>query len=59
MDRTRASLRRARVYAAVLAVCAVYAAAPQSQRETLRGQAREAASHAADWFNQHFPRGPK
>jgi len=59
MDKTRASLRRARVYAAILAVCAVYASIPQPHRQTLRDHAREAASRAAEWVQNHLQRGPR
>ena len=59
MDKTRASLRRARVYAAVLLVCAIYATVPQPHRETLRGTIRAAAGDAIGWAQDHLRRGPR
>lgn len=53
MDKTRASLRRARIYAAVLVACGIYAALPVSHRETFRAEFREAAGRAIDWIVDH------
>lgn len=43
MDKTRASLRRVRIYAALLLICGIYAALPHDYGA--KAQAREWVSH--------------
>lgn len=49
MDKTRASLRRVRVYAALLVVCGVYAILPPTQREAAHQRAHDITRAALDW----------
>ena len=56
MDRTRASLRRVRVYVILLLVCAVYAALPVSDRENAKAHARQMVGDAINWAVAHVGR---
>jgi hypothetical protein len=52
MDKTRASLRRVRVYLALLLICGVYAVLPHDHGAKAR--ARDAAGSAMDWAAAHI-----
>jgi hypothetical protein len=54
MDKTRASLRRVRVYAVLLVVCGVYAVLPPTQREAARLRAHDITEAALDWAAHRF-----
>lgn len=49
MDRTRASLRRVRVYVILLIVCGIYAVLPLTQREAALDRASSIAQSATTW----------
>lgn len=57
MDKTRASLRRVRFYAAVLIICGIYAALPHDHGA--KSHARQAVGSALDWTASHIWRGEK
>lgn len=54
MDKTRASLRRVRIYAALLVVCGVYAVLPPTQREAAHMRVHGITQAAVDWAAEHL-----
>lgn len=54
MDKTRASLRRVRVYAVLLVVCGVYATLPADDRKGAQQRIQDAAHAALDWAAHHM-----
>jgi hypothetical protein len=54
MDRTRASLRRVRAYAILIAACLVYATLPHSKREVAEHRAQHLTTVAIDWVAHRF-----
>lgn len=49
MDKTRASLRRVRVYAVLILGCLLYAGLPLTHREMARERAQHIIESANDW----------
>lgn len=49
MDKTRASLRRVRVYAVIVAACLLYACLPPTHRELAQQRAQWFMQSAMDW----------
>lgn len=49
MDKTRASLRRVRGYAAVVVMCLLYACLPPTHREIAQQRANWLMQSAMDW----------
>jgi hypothetical protein len=54
MDKTRASLRRVRVYAVLIVVCLLFAGLPQTRREINQQRAQYLTSAAVEWVAHHL-----
>lgn len=50
MDKTRASLRRVRVYTMLILGCLLYAGLPLTHREIARERAQHVMESATDWM---------
>lgn len=52
MDRTKQSMRAARVYVLLLLGVIIYAVIPQPHKDTAMHKMRDQAQHVADWFEK-------